>query len=84
MGDRQLGDAKGDMIEHRRLACARVAVRVFRVCLGRDLAVLEKLVELSFCLDRSTAAVGCNGRAGDVARARRGEEGDDLRDLLGL
>src|SRR4029078_4562999 len=35
-------------------------------------------------LDRSASAVCGDGGAGDVARARRGEEGDDLRDLLGL
>src|SRR6266404_7003597 len=35
-------------------------------------------------LDRSAAAVGCDGGAGDVARAWGREEGDDLGDLLGL
>src|SRR6266852_73727 len=35
-------------------------------------------------LDRSAAAICCDGGAGDVARAWGGEEGDDLGDLFGL
>jgi hypothetical protein len=34
--------------------------------------------------DRGATAVGGDDRAGDVARARRGEEPDDLGDLLGV
>ena len=39
---------------------------------------------LWFRLDRSASTVGGDGGAGDVARPRGCEEGDDLGDLLGL
>jgi hypothetical protein len=39
--------------------------------------------ELGLLLDRSASAVDGDGCAGDVARSRRREEGDDLGDLLG-
>ena len=39
---RQVTDTKGEVVEHCRLdSRVRSAVRVFRICLGRDLAALE-------------------------------------------
>ena len=73
--EREVRDAKADMVKHGRLLGDGSR--------GRDRRALEPRRHHAY-LDRSASAVDGDRRAGDVARARGREERDDLGDLLRL